>query len=81
MIYLVIYTAENCPTCQRVVESAKELANGVPNVELTIKNIKDCDRKITIVPAVFINQNLFCYGDFDKQKLSELIRKQRHLEN
>ena len=41
MIYLVIYTAENCPTCQRVVDSAKEIVNRAPNVELSIKNIKD----------------------------------------
>lgn len=81
MIYLVIYTAENCSTCQRVVKSAKELISNSPNVELTIKNIKDTNKKLTIVPAVFINQNLFCYGDIDKQKLTELIRKQRHLEN
>ena len=81
MIYLVIYTAANCPTCQRVVESAKQLTTNAPNVELTIKNVKDCDRKITIVPAVFINQNLFCYGDFDRQKLSELIKKQRQIQN
>lgn len=81
MIYLVIYTAENCPICQRVVKSAKELISNSLNVELTIKNIKDTNKKLTIVPAVFINQNLFCYGDIDKQKLTELIRKQRHLEN
>lgn len=81
MICLVIYTSENCPTCQRVVESAEELTCNNPNVNLIIKNIKDSDRNISVVPAIFINQNLICYGDFDKQKLSSLIRKQKNIEN
>jgi hypothetical protein len=76
MSYLVIYIVDNCETCNRVVDSAKSLSNNYPNVQLKIRNIKESKSKLSIVPAVFINNNLFCYGDFDKNKLIEVITKQ-----
>ena len=76
MIYLVIYTADNCPSCIRVISSVKKITKNFPNVDLKIKNIREADRKITIVPAVYVNQDLFCYGDIDNEKLISLIQKQ-----
>jgi glutaredoxin len=76
MSYLVIYIVDNCETCNRVVDSAKALSNNYPNVQLKIRNIKESKSKLSIVPAVFINNNLFCYGDFDNNKLIEVITKQ-----
>jgi len=76
MIQLVIYIADNCDTCQRVVDSATRLSYNLPYVKLLVKNIKEYRSNASIVPAVFVNQNLFCYGDFDNHKLLEMISEQ-----
>ena len=39
------------------------------NVVFQEVNVKDSEKNISIVPAVFINEELYCYGDFDDQKL------------
>ncbi len=75
MNFIVIYVADNCTTCDRVISSAKTISSTYPNVELKIKNYKETKKNLTIVPAIFLNQNLFCYGDFDKQKLIQVISR------
>jgi len=73
MDFLIIYVADNCKTCSRVITAAKSAVYNYPNLTLKIKNIKDVKRRITIVPAVYLNNSLFCYGEFDKAKLIEHI--------
>jgi len=75
MIYLIVYIVNDCETCNRVVSSAKKVTASLPNVELQIKNISELNKSLAIVPAVFINNNLFCYGDFDNKKLIETLDK------
>ena len=73
MIYIVIYTAENCSTCERVVSSVKSITQEFSNTELKIKNISEHKGKTLIVPAVFVNNRLFCYGELTKEKLLKQI--------
>lgn len=70
---MIIYVSDNCSTCTRVVSLAKKIANEHNNVNVQVKNITDLNGKITISPAIFVNNELFCYGDFDLQKLKDKI--------
>ena len=79
MVYLVVYVADECEACKRVILLAETITSNYPNVNLDIKNINLTNKKLTIVPAVFVNENLFCYGEFDKSKLSEVISNQVQL--
>lgn len=73
MDFLIIYVADNCKACTKAVTSAKAIIDNLPNVTLKIKNIREAKRGVTIVPAVFFNQTLFCYGELDEVKLIKLI--------
>ena len=75
MTYLVIYISDNCQSCRRVVDVAEQFALTNNNISLEVKNIEECERNVSIVPAVFIDDNLYCYGDFDSYKLNKFIKK------
>ena len=73
MIYIVVYITENCTACARVVASAQNIVDKFSTTKLKVKNISELNTKCQIAPAVFINDRLFCYGEFDKRKLIEQI--------
>lgn len=75
MEYIEIYVAENCSACHRVVHETKRIIGSMPNISLSIKNIKESKKTIAIVPAIFINNNLFCYGEFEKKKFLEILTR------
>ena len=78
MTYLEIYISENCETCNRVVLFAEQFSKIYSNINLKIININQSEKSLSIVPAIFINQKLFCYGEFDKNKiLEEISRKNK----
>lgn len=79
MIYLIVYIVNDCETCNRVVTSARKAIVNLPKVELKVKNINELNKNLAIVPAVFINNHLYCYGDFDSKKLLETLNQ--HLIN
>ena len=74
MIYLIIYVSDNCSACTRVVSSAKKIADELNNVNVQIKKITELNGQIIISPAIFVNNELFCYGDIDPQKLRNKIK-------
>ena len=73
MIYLIIYVSENCTTCTKVVASAKEMTSSLNNVKVEVKKLTDLNGKIVISPAVFLNNELFCYGEIDQQNLLKKV--------
>lgn len=73
MVNLIVYVTNNCDACKRAISSAHSIQSKFDNVHLEIKNIANVKSKVAIVPAIFINQNLFCYGEFDVTKLINAI--------
>ena len=78
MIKLHVYVNDNCKVCKRVIKILKEFSNSEPNIQLKIINIKDTDKRVSIVPALFFNDKLYSYGDINmnnlKNKVHQFIR-------
>jgi len=73
MIKLCVYVTNNCAACKRVVALLKEYTAAENNVQLKIINVKDSTKKVSIVPAVFLNDKLYSFGDINKSDLSKKV--------
>ncbi|MDZ7765054.1 MAG: thioredoxin family protein [Melioribacteraceae bacterium] len=71
---LTLFVTDDCSACVRAVTKIKEVINGLDGVELNVKNIKETKpQNVFIVPALFIDDQLYLYGEVDSQKLVEKI--------
>lgn len=75
MICLTVCITEKCSVCSRVAFSVKRIVQKYSFIKCQIKNVDELNMKCSIVPAVFINNELYCYGEFDDKKLLEYIFK------
>ena len=73
MIKLCVYVTNNCAACKRVVALLKEYTAAENNVQLKIINVKDSTKKVSIVPAVFLNDELYSFGDINKSDLNKKV--------
>lgn len=74
MTNLTLVITTGCPTCNRAEFHLKKIVNRRKNISLDIVDLNNYkDMKIFIVPALIINDELFCYGDIDETKLLEKI--------
>ncbi|PIQ10707.1 MAG: hypothetical protein COW71_02175 [Ignavibacteriales bacterium CG18_big_fil_WC_8_21_14_2_50_31_20] len=72
-----LIVSENCSTCKR---TEKELQKFVLSNEFIILNKifqRNSTYKTAIVPSLFIDGKLFCYGDIDFSLLKKKIEKVR----
>lgn len=73
---LTIIVKNNCDACTRVERAITNLAKRKKEILLSIINIKDIEKPITpIVPALFVNQELYSYGDINEEKLLGYLNK------
>ena len=71
-----LYITDNCPACTRAQNTITNLAGKTEAITLQVKNINDeKNSKVTIVPALFINDTLFSLGEVDTNKLIEYINR------
>jgi predicted thioredoxin/glutaredoxin len=71
---LTLIVTKNCNSCKRVETQLKEFAER-DNINLIITDLNDSKRRgIIIVPALFINDDLFSYGDVDETKLKSELK-------
>ncbi len=75
MIKLCVYVTKNCNACKRVVAILKELSNSDPNISLSVINVQDTSKRVSIVPAVFLDEKLYSLGDIKKHKLKIKIEQ------
>ena len=67
---LTLIVKNNCDACTRVERVIKNLVKRKKEILLSVINIKDVEKPITpIVPALFVNQELYSYGDINEEKL------------
>jgi len=74
MININVYVANNCPACKRAVAILQSFSYYNSGVELIVINIENSKAPVTIVPAVYLNDELYCFGEIDKSKLKLKIR-------
>lgn len=66
---ITLFITDNCLSCQRVENQIKKLLRDRKEINLLIEDIKKVNSNgIIIVPAVFVNDNLYSYGDLDEEK-------------
>lgn len=74
---LTLIVKDNCQACLRVEQALKSLAERRKEIILTVVNIKDLSNPKTVIcPALFVNQELYTYGDINEEKLLSYINQQ-----
>ena len=71
---LQLIIAQNCSVCKRVIHQLKEFVDAKTHITLLITDINNLTQnKVQIVPALFINNELYSYGEFDLDKLKKIV--------
>jgi predicted thioredoxin/glutaredoxin len=77
---LRLIVTKNCNTCKRAEILLKQFTSRDENLNLIITDINDFKKAgIVIVPALFVEDELYCYGDIDDKKLVSKIAETREL--
>ncbi len=73
---ITLYISSQCPVCKRVRDKLENLAEEESDLFLIVKNIDDIKEiKALIVPALFLDNKLYSYGDVNIEKLKVVIRE------
>lgn len=71
---ITLLISENCPACERALSALSNLRLNGRKLSFGITNIADSTVNVVpIIPALFVNDKLFSYGDVDTEKLTEYI--------
>jgi len=75
---ITLFITDNCLSCQRVENQLKELLRNRKEINFLVEDIKKVNSNgIIIVPAVFVNDKLYSYGDLDEEKFLERLELTR----
>ncbi len=75
---LSLIITQNCAACNRAESALRNLSIRYPEISLDIIDANDYDgQSINIIPALFINDELFSYGDLDESELLVRFIKQK----
>jgi alkyl hydroperoxide reductase subunit AhpF len=73
-VNLTLIISDNCEACERAIKSINKIKLNNPNITANVVERSSYDNlKIQIIPALFINEELFSYGDVDEEKLLKKI--------
>jgi len=73
---LTLVITNNCSSCKRVEANMKLFAAQNENINLMVVNLNDVKyKRIIIVPALLIEDELFTYGDIDEKKLLNKLKQ------
>ena len=74
---ITLFVTKRCSACDRVKAALAKLTTEREDVKLYIEDIRNVQSKgIVIVPALFIEDELYAYGDIDEEKLSDRLLAQ-----
>lgn len=72
---LTLFIADECQACARVQKQVTDITKKSNNLSLQIENIKDCpNNNILIVPALYIEDELYAYGDINEKRFLKRIK-------
>lgn len=67
---LSLIISPHCEACGRAEKTVKDIAIRYPAITVKIINIDNYNATgISIVPALLVDEELYCYGDIDENKL------------
>lgn len=71
---LTLFITDDCSACIRAERKIKEVIKNRSDVSFFIRNLKDAKPpSVFIVPALFIDDKLYLYGEVDSNKLIDRI--------
>jgi len=71
---LHLFIAKHCCTCNRVRNDLEKMTENNKNIQVIISDIsKEQNPRVAIVPALFVNDELYAYGEFDLNKFKKLL--------
>ncbi len=72
---LTLFITDECQACARVKKQVAEIAKKNKNLYLQVENIKDYPKNnLLIVPALYIEDELYAYGDINENRLMKRIK-------
>ncbi len=75
---ITLFITDNCLSCQRVKNQLKKLLRDRKEINLLIEDIKKVNSNgVIIAPALFIDDELYTYGDLDEEKFIERLKLTR----
>ena len=75
---ITLFITDNCPSCQRVENQIKELLRNRKEINFLVEDIKQVNSNgVIIVPALFVDDVLYSYGDFGEEKFLERLELTR----
>ena len=67
---LTLIISDNCNACERAKKTLHKIQLNYPQIITEIININSFrDKRISITPALLVDNQLFSYGDIDEDKL------------
>ncbi len=75
---LTLFVTEHCKACDRVKLQLANLLYGRKDIKLKVEDITHSNRMgVVIVPALYIENELYAYGDLNEKKFLEEIKGKR----
>lgn len=75
---ITLFITDHCLSCQRVKNQLKELLRDRKEINFLVEDIKQVNSNgVIIVPALFIDDELYSYGDLDEDKFIERLELAR----
>ncbi len=75
---ITLFITDHCLSCQRVKNQLKELLRNRKEINFLVEDIKQVNSNgVIIVPALFIDDELYSYGDLDEDKFIERLELAR----
>jgi len=72
---LTLFITDKCQACARVQKQVSEIINKRDDLNLQVENIKDYPKNnLLIVPALYIEDELYAYGDINENRLLKRIK-------
>ncbi len=71
---ITLFVTKNCPACKRVKAQVEWLLGNRKDINLTVEDLQENRPEgIVIVPALFIDDELYSYGEIDEVKFLERV--------
>ena len=71
---ITLFVTKNCPACKRVKSQVEWLLGNRNDINLTVEDLEETRPEgIIIVPALFIEDELYTYGEIDELKFMERV--------
>ncbi len=71
---ITLFVTKNCPACKRVKAQVEWLLGNRKDINLTVEDLQETRPEgIVIVPALFIDDELYSYGEIDEVKFLERV--------